>query len=167
MRRKKKILSLIALLLIAVGVTSEVNTVTASAETPYKTYTVDGYGRTEETQAAYIAKSTVIGFGNQSMKNPNDLFVTKDGTLYVADTGNARILIGDADGKLIRKIGEGTLKKPMGIFVTDDKKIYVADHDAEAVFVFDENGNQIGFVMKIHMVSRPVLFMVKVLNPSH
>ena len=36
MRRKKKILSLIALLLIAVGVTSEVNTVTASAETPYK-----------------------------------------------------------------------------------------------------------------------------------
>lgn len=41
MRRKKKILSLIALLLIAVGVTSEVNTVTASAETPYKTY----YGR--------------------------------------------------------------------------------------------------------------------------
>ncbi len=141
MRRKKKILSLIALLLIAVGVTSEVNTVTASAETPYKTYTVDGYGRTEETQAAYIAKSTVIGFGNQSMKNPNDLFVTKDGTLYVADTGNARILIGDADGKLIRKIGEGTLKKPMGIFVTDDKKIYVADHDAEAVFVFDENGN--------------------------
>lgn len=70
MRRKKKILSLIALLLIAVGVTSEVNTVTASAETPYKTYTVDGYGRTEETQAAYIAKSTVIGFGNQSMKNP-------------------------------------------------------------------------------------------------
>ena len=88
MKRKNKILSLIAVLLIALGVTSEVNTNTAYAKTPYKTYTVDGYGRMAETQTAYIAKDTVIGFGNEAMKTPNDVFVTDDGTLYIADTGN-------------------------------------------------------------------------------
>lgn len=56
MRRKKKILSLIALLLIAVGVTSEVNTVTASAETPYKTYTVDGYGEQKRHRLLTLLK---------------------------------------------------------------------------------------------------------------
>jgi len=138
---KKKILSLTAVLLLALGITSEVNMTTASAASPYKTYTVDGYGSTQETQTAYIAEGTIIGFGNEKFKGPNDMTITDDGTIYVADTGNSRVLIGNTEGKLIRKIGEGTLVKPMGIFVTDEKHVFVADHDAEAVFEFDEYGN--------------------------
>lgn len=140
MKRKKRILSLIAVLLFAIGITSEVTTVDVSAATPYKTFTVDGYGRMEETQTAYLAKKTIIKFGNEFLNNPNDMVVKEDGTVYVADTGNGRVVVGDVNGNLTRIIGKGTLVTPMGIFVTDNKHVYVADRDASAVFEFDENG---------------------------
>ena len=52
MRRKKKIFSLLVVLLFAMGLTTELCSVTASAETPYRTYTVDGYGYMEEKSGA-------------------------------------------------------------------------------------------------------------------
>ncbi len=141
MVRKKKILRLMALLLVAMGISSGINTVTASAETPYKTYTVDGYGRMEETQAAYLAQDTILKFGKETLKEPSDMCVTSDGKIYVADTGNARIVVGDTNGNLIQIVGEGTLKTPKGVYVTEDGSIYVADRDAASVFVFSADGN--------------------------
>ena len=141
MRRKKKILKLMALLLVAMGITSGINSVTASAETPYLTYTVDGYGRMEETQTGYLAQDTIIKFGNQFLNGANDMCVTDDGKIYVADTGSASILVGTTDGELLTTIGKGTLKRPMGVYVTENNHVYVADHDAEAVFEFDDKGN--------------------------
>lgn len=140
MRRKKKILKLMALLLVAMAIASGVNSVTASADSPYLTYTVDGYGRMEETQTGYLAQDTIIKFGDQFLNGANDMCVTDDGKIYVADTGNSRILVGTTGGELVATFGTDVLKKPMGIFVTDEKHIYVADHDAEAVFEFDEAG---------------------------
>ena len=145
MKRKNKLFSLIALLLIAMGLVSEANTMTVSAETPYRTYTVDGYGRMTETQTAYLAQDTIIKFGEQFLSGPNDMCVTDDGTIYIADTGNKRIVIGNAKGDLIDIIGEGLLTTPMGVFVTDNKHVYVADRGSDAVpgavFEFDEAGN--------------------------
>jgi sugar lactone lactonase YvrE len=114
--------------------------ITAQAETPYKTYTVDGYGSVQETQTAYLAYETITKFGDKFLSSPSDLFVTDDGEIYVADTGNARIVVGDIEGNEIKTIGEGTLVTPKGVFVTDDKHVYVADRDAQAVFEFDPDG---------------------------
>ena len=73
MRRKKKILKLMALLLVAMSIiASGMNSVTASAATPYLTYTVDGYGRMEETQTGYLAQDTIIKFGKEFMGGAND-----------------------------------------------------------------------------------------------
>lgn len=141
MRRKKKIFSLLVVLLFAMGLTTELCSVTASAETPYRTYTVDGYGYMEETQTAYLAKSTIIKFGEQFINGASDMCVTDDGRIYVADTGNKQVIIGTTDGKLVRVIGKGMLKTPMGIYVTEQKHIYVADRDANTVYVFNENGD--------------------------
>lgn len=113
---------------------------TAEAETPYRTYTVDGYGYYQETQTAYLAHETVVKFGDEFLKNPSDMCITDDGEIYVADTGNARILVGNEQGELLKTIGEGTLVTPKGMFVTEDKHIYVADRDAQAVFEFDADG---------------------------
>ncbi len=143
MVRKKKILKLMALLLVAMCISSGINTISASAETPYKTYTVDGYGRMQETQAAYLAKDTIYKFGEETFAKPNDMFVSDDGKIYVADTGNARIVVGDVNGNLIGVVGKGTLVSPRGVYVTDNGHIYVADRDAEAVFEFDENGKEV------------------------
>ena len=130
-----------ALLLVAMSIiASGMNSVTASAATPYLTYTVDGYGRMEETQTGYLAQDTIIKFGKEFMGGANDMCVTDDGKIYIADTGNSRILVGTTDGKLVTTFGEGTLKTPMGIYVTENKHVYVADQGAGAVFEFDESG---------------------------
>lgn len=113
---------------------------TVMAETPYKTYTVDGYGSVQETQTAYLAYETIIKFGDDFLNGATDMCVTDDGEIYVADTGNARIVVGNIESEQIRVFGEGILVSPRGVFVTGDKHVYVADRDANAVFEFDGNG---------------------------
>ncbi len=142
MKISEKFIKLVATFLTAIVLISGISPAIASAETPYRTFTKDGYGRTLETQTAYLAHSTIIKFGEEFLKNPNDMYITKDGTMYVADTGNGRIVVGKASGELIKVIGEGTLVSPRGVFVTEENKhVYVADRDAAAVFEFDEDGN--------------------------
>lgn len=109
-------------------------------DTPYNTYTLDGYGRVTKTQTAYLAYETITKFDTEDLKGPSDIFVTKDGKIYIADTGNSRIVVGDLDGNLIGLIGVGELKTPNGVFVTENGHIYVADRDANAVFEFSESG---------------------------
>ncbi|MCR5297079.1 MAG: YIP1 family protein [Clostridiales bacterium] len=110
------------------------------ADTPYVTYTVNGYGEVQETQSAYLAVDTVVGFGEERLNKPDDLFIAEDGTIYVADTKNRRILIGTAAGELKGIVGRDVLQSPRGVFVTKDGDIYVADRDAEAVFQFSADG---------------------------
>lgn len=114
--------------------------VSVSASTPYRTYTVNGNGQVQETQTAYLAWRTVVKLGDETLSGPNDLFVTPDGFLYVADTGNSRILKGTADGELVQIIGEGELKTPMGLCVTENGHIYAADRDLNAIVEFDADG---------------------------
>lgn len=137
---RKKVFRLTAIFLIAFILVSGMGSITAKAETPYRTYTIDGYGYVQETQAAYLAYKTITKFGNEFFSSPNDMCVTDDGEIYVADTGSGKVLVGDLEGNLIKVIGEGTLVTPKGVYVTDNKHVYVADRDAEAVFEFDENG---------------------------
>lgn len=140
MKNGKKVLRLSAIFLIAFVLVSGMGSLEAYAETPYKTYTEDGYGRIQETQTAYLAYETITKFGDEFLNGPSDMYVTDDGEIYVADTGNGRIVVGNLEGEKIKTIGEGTLVTPKGVFVTENKHVYVADRDAEAVFEFDENG---------------------------
>lgn len=120
----------------------------ARADTPYKTYTVNGYGEIRETQTAYLAHETILKFGDEAMNSPNDICVTADGRIYVADTGSGRILIGNSDSELLGIVGEGVLKTPKGVDVTADGHIYVADRDLNAVVEFDENGTELHRYLK-------------------
>lgn len=141
MKSGKKVFRLVAMFLIALVLVSGTGSMTAFAETPYKTYTIDGYGSIQETQTAYLAYETITKFGDEFLNGPSDMYVTGDGEIYVADTGNGRIVVGDIDGTKKKTIGEGTLVTPKGVYVTEhNKHIYVADRDAEAVFEFDADG---------------------------
>jgi len=122
--------------------------VTAGAETPYVTYTLDGYGRIAQTQTAYLAHSTITKFGDETLAAPSDIMVTEDGLIYIADSGNARIVVGDLEGELVDIIGVGTLVNPRGVYVTENGHVYVADRDAGAVFEFDAKGNVVNTYTK-------------------
>lgn len=138
---KKIMLKVSAAFLVVITMITGIDYVTVYAQTPYKTYMMDGYGSIRETQTAYEAYSTITKFGEESFSGADDMCVTEDGTIYVADTGNARILIGTLEGELVGIIGEGTLVTPKGVYVTDNGHVYVADRDAEAIFEFDADGS--------------------------
>lgn len=136
MRNAKRMLLVLAMVILFTVIAP----IAAYAETPYVTYTLDGYGWIRQTQTAYLAYETITKFGDESLSGPSDMMVTEDGLIYIADSGNKRIVVGNLQGELVQIIGEGTLKNPMGVFVTKDKHVYVADRDAEAVFIFDAAG---------------------------
>ena len=138
---KKYFIRISAVFLTALVLVSGLGVLTVHAEAPYRTYTVDGYGYFQETQTAYLAHETIVKFGDEFLNAPGDMCIADDGKIYVADTGNARIIVGSTDGELYDIIGEGTLVTPRGVFVTDNGHIYVADRDAGAVFEFDPSGN--------------------------
>lgn len=119
---------------------------TAQAATPYRTYTQGTDRDLVETQTAYEPIRTMIRFGDETLKLPQDMRMGPDGYLYIADNGNKRILIIDTEGNFIREIvDKKNLKSPMGVFVDDVLNIYVADDKARAVLVYDKNGK---FVME-------------------
>ncbi len=119
---------------------------TAQAATPYRTYTLGTDMNLVETQTAYEPIRTMIRFGEETLKMPQDMRMGPDGYLYIADNGNKRILVIDTEGNFIREIvDKKNMKSPMGVFVDDDLNVYVADEKARAVLVYDKDGN---FVME-------------------
>ncbi len=116
--------------------------ITVLAETPYKTFTQDGYGRIVETQTAYVPLSSITKVGDLSFKGAMDMKILGD-EIYIADTEGKRVLVSDMEGNFLRVYGEGILKTPTGIFVTADKTLYVADKAAGKVVMFNNAGEVI------------------------
>lgn len=135
MKKRLKVIILMA------AVISLLVSSTVIAETPYKTYTVDGYGYVLETQLAYNPASAITKVGETAFVTPVDMAIGNDGNLYIADSGAHLVMVSTVEGDEVRMIGEGTLQTPMGVFVSEDDKVYVADRDAKKVFVFDTDGN--------------------------
>ena len=114
--------------------------VPAFANTAYKTITVDKNGDYIETQNAYNPVTTIEKIDDEVLNKPSDMAI-KDGKLYIADTGNKRVVVSSLEGKLISVIGNGTLEEPKGIFIAENGDILVADMSAKAVFAFAADGS--------------------------
>lgn len=134
MKKFRRIFAMLLCLVMMAGMT-------ASAETPYKTYTIDGYGYVLETQSAYNPLAAITKVGETAFVSPMDMAIGKEGNLYIADAGAHVILICSREGEQVGSIGEGILQTPTGVYVTEDGTVYVADKDAKKVFVFDAQGN--------------------------
>lgn len=128
----------------------------ANAITPYTTYYRDGYGQLVQIQAAYkpvdvLGRDFAAADGGEagqdaaaaaSLSGPQDLFVAAGDRLYVADTGNNRIVQLDDAGKLVRtyEVKESPLNRPSGVFVDEDGSLYVADTGNQRVVKLDPSG---------------------------
>ncbi len=114
----------------------------AQASTPYRTFTLGVNGELVETQTAYEPVRSMIRFGDETLKDPQDLRLGPDGNLYIADTGNKRILVVSRTGELIREIRDKkNFKTPSGVNVDAQGHIYVADESARAVLVYSASGD--------------------------
>lgn len=135
----KRVKYALAGLLLAVSMIGGV--VAEASQTTSYTYTVvdegDGGVSYTRTQDAYIPERTITKMG---LNAPEDMYINQDNVMYIADTGNKRIVTYDIDTDEVKdEFSYKEFQSPKGICVTKNGDVYVADSKAKALFIFDKN----------------------------
>lgn len=157
MKKQIKMIVLVAILIMStLGESISVFATTL----PYDTYNYDYWDDIVYTPAAYVPDTSYSGssLGTDNFLNPQDLYVADDG-IYIADTGNARIVKVSLDMKGVVEVidtfsynGEEThFSEPYGICVSEENKLYVADRSQKRIWVLNEktDGEEIRTVSQI------------------
>ncbi len=125
-------------------------TISVTAATPYQNYT---YDKSQETQAepqAYVPVQAVSGViaGTIDFSEPQDIFVAENSNIYIADTGNNRIVVLNKEMHFVQEIKEfqnngqiDTFQKTSGIYVTKENELYIADTENQRIVVLQEDGS--------------------------
>jgi DNA-binding beta-propeller fold protein YncE len=92
-----------------------------------------------------LASAGGKGRGATQLDSPRGLALGPDGKVFVADTGNSRVMIFDEDGKALGSFGQrggepGQLREPESVAVGADGRVYVADTGNNRVQVFTDQG---------------------------
>lgn len=120
-----------------------------AAQAPYSSYTFDYWRDVVPAPQAFLPEMVLTGIdmGVGKLRQPEDLFVYDD-TIYVADSGNNRIVILDSDFRvkgIISKLNNaGTAQSfanPTGLFVASPDRIFVADKQNSRVIVVNAEGD--------------------------
>ena len=132
-----------------------------AAEEPYDSYNYDYREYIHYTPAAYTPYKTIGGkdlvYEGTPLgifSNPQDICKSPDGFIYIADTGNNRIVVLDTDLKSVVKIitsfeKDGkteTFKAPNGICVSAKNEIYIADSQNRRIVVLNQNNELVKIV---------------------
>ncbi len=137
----KKLISIL-LIVFLIGTFS----ISASASEPYSNYTYDINGESKGEPQAYLPTETISGetIGADSFSNPKDIYISNDRKIYIADTGNNRIVIFNENKELVHIINEfdnngnvDGFNNPQGVFVAPNGDLYVADTGNERVVAFN------------------------------
>ena len=143
----KRFKRLIAFFVLAVLLAS-ILTVNASASS--YTYSMEGYAVATPNAAdvVQVIDKAYAGWGNMGIIDPSDLAVSPTGEIYIADTGNNRIVVLDSNFKFKCQIATplmpddslGRIREPKGVFVDANGLVYIADTGNNQVIACDENG---------------------------
>ena len=152
---KKKICCLLLLLcLIPAGVL-------ANDSLPYDSYNYDYWNNILYTPAPYVPDGSIAGAGLVwegsplgPFRSPQDLCVSPDGRLYIADTGNNRIVVLGSDLKTVSQVISGfeadgqpqTFSSPTGVAVSQNHQLYVADSQNHRIVVLELDGSFVKYV---------------------
>lgn len=135
----KKILSIFICVILLVSVC----VIPASAAE--MDYILDEDGKTHiPTPVTYNIKNFIQELGETvgELREPADMYIGADDCIYVADTGNNRIVKLTADGEVVSTFTNGgQLKEPKGIFVDADGDMYISDTMNEKIVHLNANGD--------------------------
>lgn len=139
-KRFLSVSSLFILLLASFYFPLEVN-----ARVAYETYSYNYWLDAVPSPHAYVPSSVISGedLGIGELSNPQDLFVSDNGNIYIADTDNNRIIWLDQNFEFVDELvtfnNGDTFNSPQGIFVSEDNHLYVADTENQRILQFDES----------------------------
>ncbi len=168
----KKITSVLLIILSLMMIASAL-TVGASASAAYQTYTysIDGEARYSPDAYSPIKNVDYTQMGLAlDLKDPGDITTGPDEKVYIADTGNNRVLALSRYYEFEFQIDEfintqgnpDALAKPQGVFV-NDKNIWVCDTGKSRLVCFDLEGN---FVKIIDEPQTQLLGTTSVYEPA-
>lgn len=135
--------------ILIVSILSNSNLVYASSvNLPYDTYNYDYRKYIIRTPAAYLPDKSITGneLGTTPFFNPQDFCLDKEENVYVADTGNNRIVVlnNTMDGviKIITSFEnegvEDSFNAPYGVCISEKNLLYIADSENKRIVVLDE-----------------------------
>jgi len=131
-RHFRSTLFLLTIALILISAAS----VRADGGSADSSYLITPDGRRVPAPLGYVF-SKRIGSG---FSDPQDLFVdSSSGKIYVADSGNNRIVVMNRSGGVLLEISEG-LNSPEGVFVDPAGDIWVADAGNQRIATFSSDG---------------------------
>jgi DNA-binding beta-propeller fold protein YncE len=86
--------------------------------------------------------------GKDGFRAPDDLVFDSHGNMYVADSGNGRIVKLDPEGKYLLEWGKkgkepGQFATAHGLAIDKQDRIYVADRGNKRVQIFDRDGKHL------------------------
>lgn len=128
---KRGILISICIAILICLFQSSVHAVNATAYT----FTISPDLEWIRTQDAYLVEEVM--FQDYNLSSPSDIYL-RGKKMYIADTGNSRIVVRDIASDKITTFGEDVLSAPTGVFATQAGNIYVAD--TKMVYMFDADG---------------------------
>ena len=122
----------------------------AAADLPYDSYNYDYWENVVFTPAPYVPNGAISGVSLQigDFSNPQDFCVAPDGDLYIADTGNNRIVVVDKETLSVTNIiteflRDGvteTFHMPYGVCVSPNEQLYIADRENMRIVVLELDG---------------------------
>jgi sugar lactone lactonase YvrE len=129
----------------------------AGGGVPYLGYNYGYWRNVVPSPAAYVPGMTIgapnIDASLGQFRNPEDMFVAGNKDIYLADTGNNRIVVFDNELNL-KKIVDSfdnngrpdKFSSPNGVFVAEDLRMFVADTDNHRIVVLDSQGKLLKIV---------------------
>lgn len=143
---------LVLTLILCLGLVPQVS----ADSLPYDSYNYDYWENIVYTPAPYVPDGTVSGISLDvgAFSNPQDVCVAPDGDLYVADTGNNRIVVIDGQKRTAKKIitsflndgAEDTFNAPYGVCVSENGQLYIADKENQRIVVLELDGTLVKIV---------------------
>ena len=126
-----------------------------AADNPFRTYSYDYWHDPVPQPASYLYEDALGGpLDGQWLKSAEDIFLD-DSILYIADTGNNRIVRLDTRDESATSIDEvngcepNTLNKPQGVFVDHNGNLWIADSGNNRILML-ENEKDV-----LHIITKP------------
>ena len=161
MRKLTKFKAVISLCLTLIVLLTTEGITAAADELPYDSYNYDYREYIHYTPSPYIPERTITGLDFTyngeplgAFKTPQDMCQAPNGDIYIADSGNNRIVVLDPAMKNVVKViktfdnngKEDKFSNPYGVCVSEREWVYVADFKNKRVVVLDQNDNLVQII---------------------